>query len=222
MSPQLSDIYREYEHIFSEVDHEFNRVSDMFSDRMQCRKGCSSCCSQLFAISAIEAAYISRAVKALEPSAQEQMRRNARDYYEKLTGTEFDETQSLEAHSRINETVLKGLAGRYHIPCPALKDDACTIYANRPIMARKWGIPLWNPNNPNVLQACELNFKPGEAIEAEGVVEPQIALEYQWLEFKTRVHEELELPNLVATVASAILFDFDALLQSRIDETESR
>ena len=222
MSPQLSEIYEEYERLFAKVDGEFNRVSAMFIDRMQCRKGCSSCCSQLFAISAIEAAYISKAVKSLEPSAQEEMRRKAKEYYKNLTGNEFDETQSLEAHSRVNEAVLKVMAGRHHIPCPALEADACTIYSHRPIMARKWGIPLWNPNNPNELQACELNFKPGEVIEADGVVEPQIALQYQWLEFKTRTHEALVLPDLVATVASAILFDFDALLQSHIDGAESR
>ena len=61
----LDSIYRTYEELLSDVDREFNRVRDIFIDRMQCRMGCSSCCSQLFPISAIEAAYISKAVKAL-------------------------------------------------------------------------------------------------------------------------------------------------------------
>ena len=183
---------------------------------MQCRRGCSSCCSQLFSISAIEAAYISKAVKELDTESRELMRRKALAYLEELTGTPMDQTQSIEDHSRVIEEALNRLVGRYHIPCPALKDDACTIYSHRPIMARKFGIPLWNPKKPNVLQACELNFKEGEAIEAEGLVEPQILLEYQWLEFRINTDEQLNLPKLVATVASAIVFDYEELLENKI------
>ena len=212
----LPGIYRTYEELVSKVDQEFNRVRDIFIDRMQCRRGCSSCCSQLFSISTIEAAYISKAVKELDSESRELMRGKALAYLEELTGTPVDQTQSIEAHSRIIDEALNRLVGRYHIPCPALKDDACTIYNNRPIMARKFGIPLWNPKKPNELQACELNFKEGEVIEADGLVEPQIKLEYQWMEFKTNTDEQLGLPELVATVASAIVFDYEELLGNKI------
>ena len=213
---ELSSIYRTYEELLSDVEQEFNRVRDIFIEQMQCRKGCSSCCNQLFPISAIEAAYISKAVKALDPQAQQLMRQKAVAYLEELTGTEVDESQSIEAHSQLVGDALNRLVGRHHIPCPALKDDACTIYSHRPVIARKFGIPLWNPKKPNILQACELNFKPGEVIEAEGLVEPQIKLEYRWLEFKTRVNQELSLPDVVATVASAIVFDYDEFLAESI------
>ena len=216
MNIELSSIYDTYRELLAEVEQEFNRVRDIFIDRMQCRQGCSSCCSQLFSISFIEAAYISRAVKELDPEPRTQMRQGALAYLEELTGTPVDETQGIETHSGLIETALNRLVGRHHIPCPALKDDACTIYANRPIIARKWGIPLWNPKNPKVLQACELNFKAGEAIDGEGLVEPQMKLEYRWLEFKTRIHQQLDLPNVVATVASAIVFDYEALLEEKI------
>ena len=212
----LADIYSRYAHLLESVEQEFNRVRDIYIDRMQCRKGCSSCCSQLFAISAVEAAYISHAVKELDDDTRVAMRQRARDYLAELTGAAIDEAQNLEDHGRLIGSYLERLVGRRHIPCPALKDDACTVYSNRPVMARKWGIPLWNPNNPRVLQACELNFKKGEVIEADGLVEPQIELEYRWLSFKVAVHEELDLPDIVATVASAILFDYEALLEEKI------
>ena len=212
----LSNIYQEYRELLEDVDQEFNRVRDIFIERMQCRKGCSSCCSQLFSISAIEAAYISRAVKLLDPEAQEEMRQKARAYLAELTGTEVDETQGLEEHSKIVSEALERLVGRYHIPCPALVDDACTIYTHRPIIAHKYGIPLWNPKNPRVLQACELNFKAGEEIKVDGLVEPQMELEYRWLAFKTSVHQDLDLPDVVATVASAVLFDYEAMLEEKI------
>ena len=217
----LSDIYKHYARLLEDVDLEFNRVRNMFIERMQCRKGCSSCCSQLFSISAIEAAYISHGIKQLDPDAQEEMRRKARTYLTELTGSEVDESQSIEEHTQTIRTSLDRLIGRHHIPCPALKDDACTIYDHRPILARKYGIPLWNPKNPRVLQACELNFKAGEVIEAEGLVEPQIELEYRWLTFKNAVHEELDLPDVVATVASAILFDYETMLEENVAQSTS-
>ena len=216
MKIDLPGIYQTYEELLSKVDQEFNRVRDIFIDRMQCRRGCSSCCSQLFSISAIEAAYISKALKELDYESREQMRLKALAYLEELTGAPVDPTQSVEAHSQVIEEALDRLVGRHHIPCPALKDDACTIYSHRPVMARKFGIPLWNPKKPNVLQACELNFKQGEVIEADGLVEPQIKLEYQWMEFKSHTHQQLGLPQLVATVASAIVFDYEELLENKI------
>ena len=218
----LAAIYRLYEQMLAEVDLEFNRVRDIFIDRMQCRKGCGSCCSQLFSISAIEAAYISRAVKELDPEDRKDMKEKARAYLSDLTGTEIYDTQSVEDHSQVVSAALDKLIGKRYIPCPALKDDACTIYSHRPIIARKYGIPLWNPKNPRVLQACELNFKAGEVIEGEGLVEPQMALEYRWLAFKTGVNQELNMPDVTATVASAILFDYEALLEEKISQKAAK
>ena len=72
------------------------------------------------------------------------------------------------------------------------------------------------PKRSNVPQACELNFKQGEVIEMDGLIEPQIELAYRWLEFKNGVHEELALPDVVATVASATVFDYDQILKQKI------
>ena len=212
MNTRLSQIYRTYEGLLSDVDNEFDRLRNMFIEQMQCRKGCSSCCNQLFAISTVEAAYISQAVGQLAPEEQGPMRQRAQAYLEELLGDDYQENQSLEDHSNAVREALSKKVGLHHIPCPALVDDACSIYSHRPVMARKYGVPLWNPNNPHQLQACELNFAPGEVIEGENLVEPQIALEYRWLEFKQGLQDELGLPNLVATVASAVVFDYHVLL----------
>ncbi len=209
----LLSIYQAYEELLSDVEGEFNRVRDIFIDRMQCRKGCSSCCSQLFPISAVEAAYISKAVKALDPQEKQEMRRRASAYLIELLGEEVTDTESIEAHSQQIKVSLEEKVGRDHIPCPALKDDACAIYSHRPVIARKFGIPLWNPKKPSELQACELNFKPGEVIEMDGLVEPQIDLEYRWLAFRIKLQQDLDLPDVVATVASAVLFDYEKFLE---------
>ena len=104
------------------------------------------------------------------------------------------------------------------LPCPALVGDACSIYNVRPLICRKWGVPLFNPNRPMELQACELNFRPGEEIDIEGVLEPQVALLEQWIEFKDRARQSLQHPRLTATVAEAILYDYEEKLYSRVSK----
>lgn len=216
MDARLEEIYREYLLLLKDVEGEFNRVSSMFSERMQCRKGCSMCCSQLFGISLIEAAYISHGVKGLDIDSQARMRDRARAYLEEMLGIAVDEAQGIKEHSVLVASALESLAGTKHIPCPALVDDACIIYDHRPIIARKWGIPIWNPRKPDILQACELNFKAGETIVAEGLVEPQVELEYRWLMFKEKIGEDLDLPDVVATVASAVIFDYEGELEKAV------
>jgi len=191
-----ADVFDAYEKHLADVDREFRRVADRFSDRMQCRKGCSMCCSQMFSISLIEAAFISRAVKALPDDERARLQAAAREYLDRAPVG--DDGQ---------ESILPRPGLR--IPCPALKDDACSVYHARPIICHKWGIPVFNPVKPLELQACELNFRPGEAIDVDGLLEPQVALLEDWIELKKRA----AAPRERATVAEAILFDYEALLK---------
>ena len=114
----VESIYGAYRELLSLVDEEFNRVRDMFIDRMQCRKGCSSCCHQLFPINAIEAAYISQGVRELEPDVQDGMRLRASAYLEELTGAEVDPDQTIEDHSRVGGTGARqpGRASPHPLP----------------------------------------------------------------------------------------------------------
>ena len=153
------------------------------------------CCSQMFSISLIEAAFISRAVKALSHDERERLRSAAREYLARAP-RQASETESILP------------TPGFRLPCPALKGDACSIYEARPLICHKWGIPVFNPVKPLELQACELNFKPGEAVEVEGLLEPQVALLEDWVELKSRANVAQE----ATTVAEAILFDFEERL----------
>ena len=182
----VETIFRDYQLHTGAVDSEFQRVFQVFADRMQCRRGCSMCCSQMFSISLIEAAYISRAVKMLPQEERERLREAARQYLNEArsltTGNEEDDGSDQEAI-----TPRPGL----RLSCPALRGDACSIYNARPIICRKWGIPIFNPNKPLELQACELNFRRGEEIEIEGLIEPQAALLVDWVRLKDRVRRSI-------------------------------
>src|SRR6266705_1159607 len=178
----VDNLFQAYEAHIAGVDREFRRVFQKFADRMQCRRGCSMCCSQMFSISLVEAAYVSRA-KAL---------------------TSVDDEQD-------DEGITPKPGAR--LPCPALKDDACSIYNARPIICRKWGIPVFNPKKPLEIQACHLNFQPGEEIDMDGLIEPQVALLEEWVELKRRARHELNHPKTTATVAEAMLEDYEQILE---------
>ena len=112
---KAEEVFGEYERHAGAVEAEFRRVAARFAERMQCRRGCSMCCSQMFSISLLEAAYISRAVKRLPEGEREQLRAAARAYIvraRELTGGGEEE-----------ETVTPRPGER--LPCPALRGQAC-------------------------------------------------------------------------------------------------
>jgi Fe-S-cluster containining protein len=200
------EVFLAFEKHLADVDTEFRRVAERFSDRMQCRKGCSMCCSQMFSISLVEAAFISRAVKALPDDERQQLQAAAREYLARAP------RQDVAGDGQ--ETVLPRPGLR--LVCPALKEDSCSIYSARPIICHKWGIPVFNPVKPLELQACELNFRPGEAIDVDGLLEPQVALLEDWVELKSQVNS----PPKTATVAEALLFDYEELLVNNLESDE--
>jgi len=202
-------ILRRYSEHARAVDGEFQREAEMFKDRMHCGRGCSMCCSQMFSISSIEAAYISRAVKAMPATERQRLRAAAREYVEqanKMTG--HDDSRE-GGQSVTSVTVRPGLRLR----CPALDQEACSIYDARPIICRKWGIPVFDPNKPLELQACELNFPPGEEVEVDGIVEAQASLLEEWVQLKERARSELSHSITTATVAEALIHDYEELLE---------
>jgi Fe-S-cluster containining protein len=143
-------------------------------------------------------------VKDLPEVERERLQQAAREYIveaRKITSSNEDDTEE-------STTPRPGL----RLPCPALAEDACSIYNARPLICRKWGIPLFNPKRPAELQACELNFRPGEEIDIEGVLEPQVELLEEWVELKGRAVRSLKHPKVTATVAEAILNDYEEIL----------
>jgi len=202
----VEETFRDYERHVAAVDREFDRVFRLFADRMHCGRGCSMCCSQMFSISLVEAAYISRAVKSMPAEQRQRLQSAARAYVDRareLVGAGNEDPEGEEA-----VTPRPGL----RLPCPALENDACSIYGARPIICRKWGIPVFNPGKPAELQACELNFAPGEEVEIDGLLEPQVELLGEWVQLKGRARERFQHPKMTATVAEAILNDYEQIL----------
>jgi Fe-S-cluster containining protein len=195
--------YARYLRIARDWESEFDRNRQRYKERIQCRKGCTDCCHHLFQITEVEAAFISQGVKRLSVEERERLRERARRYSKDREAL-LAEKAAPDAWGSLPPPGLR-------LACPALEDGACRIYSNRPLICRRYGIPLYNPQRPERLFACELNFKPGEEIEDDQLVEIHTNLYESWravqADYSRRGGHRDPEP---ITVARAILEDFEA------------
>jgi|SRR4030095_122955 len=165
----MKDFKQKFYDISGLIQTEFDRNLQLYGNQIQCRKGCSKCCSQIFNITPLDAWIISGHVKSLTPGA-----RNS----------------------------LKASAGKYKKgePCPALGNQGeCTIYEARPVICRRFGMPIYDYKNPEKIHACELNFKEGDEITDDKLIPNQTEIGKKWDELKD------EFGTGSSTIAEAIL-----------------
>jgi Fe-S-cluster containining protein len=171
-----------YRQIVAAVESEFARNRELHGDRIRCRPGCTDCCYHVFSISEMEADQIAQELPRLGQTVRERIESRAREYLE-----------------------LRLVRGE-RLPCPALHDGVCTIYEFRPILCRKFGMPLYNPDKPDRIFACELNFRDGEEIDDPQLVQIQTDIHQSWKQLRadySQAHGSRTTGRL--TVAHAIL-----------------
>lgn len=153
------------------VDDGVAPVMRAYADSIQCGPGCSDCCHQTFRVSEIEGAYLQEGLAAAPADVRADIVARARDY---------------EPDSRT--------------PCPVLSQaGTCRLYAHRPRICRKYGIPLWSPERPNEVSTCHLNFRGQADIDADLVLDPQAEWARDWI----RLRDELDLgPQENRTIAA--------------------
>ncbi len=189
--------------ICNQVAAEFQRNVALYGERIHCRQGCTQCCYQLFQITEIEAAVISRAVKAMPAAERDDLRARSRDY--------LPQREEIMRRHGLIEAWGKLPPEGTRLACPALAGDgACRIYEHRPLICRKFGMPLYNPQRPGQVFACELNFSSGEEIADGQLVQIQTGIYDRW----KRAQEDYNAAggrrdDRPITVARAILEDFE-------------
>jgi Fe-S-cluster containining protein len=208
-------VFDRFRFIANLTEEEFDRNFNLYPGQMQCRKGCFLCCSQMFRITLIDAAVVSQAVKKLDSETRKKMQEKARLYIKKRGEMIRERAGQMDLNYDSDEisTIL------LRLPCPALSEDgACGIYESRPIVCRKFGMPIYDPKKPNELQTCELNFREVKEIDADRLIENQMKIYNHWMKIKTEVNETLNPEKRVATIAEAILFDYEEMLELNLQK----
>ncbi len=157
------------------IDAGTKPVVERYRDHIQCQKGCSDCCHQSFAISEVEGAYLREGLDAADPDVRAGILTRARAYQ----------------------------PGQRQ-PCPVLSEEGgCQLYEHRPRICRKYGIVLWNPEEPERVTTCPKNFVGVSDIDTELVLDPQAEWARDWI----RLRSELGLPTAAPRPIAAHLLE---------------
>jgi len=141
-----------------------------YRGQIQCRPGCSECCHQTFQVSELEGAELRRGLAAAPAELAAAIRSRAATYS----------------------------PGRGE-PCPALDEGGrCGLYAFRPRICRKYGIPLWDPNKPEEVRTCRLNFRGSYDLDAELIAAPQAAWAADWIALREELGAGLQVNKSIA------------------------
>ena len=148
-------------------------VAKRYAHHIQCAPGCSDCCHQTFRVSEIEGQLLREGLAALPEADREEILARARAY-----------------------------APDTRVPCPVLDDAGrCRLYAHRPRICRKYGIPLWHPDRPHEVKTCPKNFVGATDVDADLIATPQAEWARDWI----RLRDELALgPAAPKTIAEHV------------------
>lgn len=203
MDASKHPLIQELRGLCAKANAEFDRGLRVHGDRIQCAPGCSSCCSQIFQITEVEAARISAYVQLLPEPQRKALQAKARKNL-------VERAKLFPEGEKWGDSVERGRG----TPCPALDEDgACGMYEVRPVMCRKFGVPIFNPNRPDRVMACELNFKDGEAINDPDLVGAQTDLYQAQLEMQAAYNDAGgRRDDKPICIARAIVEDFTSYL----------
>lgn len=103
-----------YEKFLNSVDDDLRKIFDYQKEYIACKKGCSYCCRQGdYPISELEFKYINLAYTKLNQQIKDEINKN-------IKGLQKDNPDSYI--------------------CPFLIDNECSIYNNRPLVCRAFGV----------------------------------------------------------------------------------
>lgn len=160
---------------------------------ISCRHGCAYCCRQLLPVSEAEALHLAEVVEAMEPSRRNEVKKRFHDLIRALDAAGLLE-RLVNWQALPDEKALEELALEYYglyLDCPFLEDEACSIYADRPLRCREYLVvsppencktpgkaPLLKVNTPLALARAVFRVGDGNPDRSHPVLPLVFALEW--------------------------------------------
>lgn len=117
---------------------------------ISCKRGCGACCRQLVAISTVDAQSLAELVAAMSPERQSVIRARFDQRVRRLEDAGLlDREEPIGDRALVikdcgsRDASLQELSRRYfrlQMSCPFLEDEACSIYAERPMVCREYQV----------------------------------------------------------------------------------
>lgn len=155
-----ADLFSRYESLVNGADRAFQRMARDYGQEIRCKPGCSDCCHALFGLFLIEALSLKESFDALDRKAR-------RKILARCDRADRDLRKMQEKHkaSMHEEGNASDALGKERLRCPLLSDqEACLLYARRPITCRVYGIPTAIRGKARVCRKA--GFKEGTSYPA--------------------------------------------------------
>jgi len=141
MAFDFTEYFERYEAVVAEVDAVFSKFETEMGDLVNCGKGCSDCCNALFDISLVEAMYIQKKFNEKFSGLERSVIMERADKADRLTHKLKRKVFKASQEGRPAAEILM-MVSKARVRCPMLSDDdLCSIYENRPITCRLYGVP---------------------------------------------------------------------------------
>lgn len=208
MAIDFTEYFEKYEAVVAEVDAVFKTFESEMGDLVKCGKGCSDCCHALFDITLPEAIYINKKFNekfsGMERSTIMQRADQADRQIHKLKRRVYKASQEGRSASEILMEVSKA-----RVRCPMLgDDDLCSIYENRPITCRLYGVPTSIGGEAHTCN--QAGFKGGEkypTVNMDIVIDKLIAI---GKDIQKGINSRYnELGDMLLPLSMALVTDYD-------------
>ncbi len=157
-----------YRNLLNETSNWFQIVQNRHADLMQCRSGCTACCSGLFDISLPDALHVTAGMAALPADTSSEVTARAQEIQRRIVARAPDLAAPYLLKMK-DELLIDRITARIQPPrCPFLsREHACLIYEHRPLACRLEGVPMVDAHDGLFGDWCEFNFPDGVGAESQ-------------------------------------------------------
>lgn len=208
MKINFQPIFKKYQAIVTMADEVFEKIQKEFPENVTCKIKCADCCHALFDITLIEAIYINDRFNTLI-KGEERERLIARSNQADRKAYKIKRKAYKDKRAGKNDMKILVEMAAERVRCPLLNDeDLCSLYENRPITCRLYGIPT---STNGISHTC------GKSEFVEGKQYPTVNLDIiqQKLfeissEFVLQIKTKYtQMAEMLVPVSMAILTQFD-------------